>query len=156
GGFGWYLYFRSAKDRIDIAKVGGVLLVYEVDGARAPADADSQMDALARAVQRRLDRHERRSIAVRPIGNRRIEIAIPRGREDHAALAADGKTPLPRVGKLEFRMPATTHDDADTVERAEEYFKAAALPWQQLLDAVVERWPAVKKDPAALTSVPFD
>src|SRR5438105_2573916 len=113
GGYGWYLYFRTPRvERLDIAKVGGVLLVYEVDREHAPPDADGQMDALARVVQRRLDRHELRSITVRPIENRRIEIAIPRGRSGHAELVAECKNLLSLVGKLEFRMLANPQDDA--------------------------------------------
>src|SRR5437016_5025339 len=84
GGWGWYLYLRPARGQwLDIDKVGGVVLTYEVDAARAPQDADRQMEALAAAVQRRLDRVNTYSITVRPVEKRRIEIAIPRGKRGH-------------------------------------------------------------------------
>jgi preprotein translocase subunit SecD len=126
--------------RRDVNKVGGTILVYEVDTGRSP-DGTYSVEDLTRAVRQRLDSGKVSSLSVRPAGKRRLEILIPRGAGNHNKDVERVKALLARTGTLEFRILANKHDDAKALVAAEAVFKNAVKDWKALLTQVKARWP---------------
>jgi preprotein translocase subunit SecD len=106
-----------------VERVGGTVLVYEVDSERRPAEYQPQ--ALTDAVKRRLDPSGVSGIAVRPLEKGRIEIQIPRA-HDHEEHVARLKNLLAQTGLLEFRIVANDADDQDAIDEARQQFARAA------------------------------
>jgi preprotein translocase subunit SecD len=101
----WYFFFRERKPDID--RDGGHLLVYEVEND-APAFDPNE---LAAAVRRRIPGADAGGVRVRPVGERRVEIAIPRARCRHLEAVAKVKSLLAETGHLEFRIVANSDDE---------------------------------------------
>ena len=61
---------------------------------------------------------------VRPLGDTRIEISIPRSTSNHSQQVQGVKELLSQMGKLEFRILANGLDDQLGIEAASRYFKS--------------------------------
>jgi hypothetical protein len=121
--FGWRAYRQWTRP--DIARVGGTVLVYEVDTSRLPNDvlpADFDMGRLVTALQHRLDPAEVNGVVVRSVGEQRVEISLPRRSDHHAEDVAAAKEMIARIGSLHFVIVANTADDSDGIKAAEDYF----------------------------------
>jgi preprotein translocase subunit SecD len=114
-GGGWQLYRRLSKP--DFERLGGTVLVYEVD-SDAPSAEPLDVEALAVAVRRRLDPANVAGITVLPAGKNRVEVRIPRAGPDHAGQVRGAKELLAQSGTLEFRILANEVDDPDAIEAA--------------------------------------
>lgn len=125
GAGGVYLY-RALRPRPqpDIRKLGGTLLVFEVDEDDERA-ATFQPEELAATLKRRLDPNDVKGIAVRLLRPTRIEITIPRT-EGHDEQVRQVKALASQTGLLEFRILANPRDDKDAIETAEAYLAGAA------------------------------
>jgi preprotein translocase subunit SecD len=119
GGLAWYFFPRP---RPDVRVVGGTILVYEIDRRPAPADAE----AVARALQRRIDGDGWSSITVRAAGAGRVEVEIPYTADDHARQVRDVKELAAHCGAIELRVLANAADDAQAMRDAAAYFARAA------------------------------
>src|SRR5262249_7528472 len=74
----WQFYFRSPP-KPDFDKLGGTILVYEIDRGHDNKEPDADLTAsMAQALERRLD-----FAWVRPLDKGRVEIRIPRSGEKH-------------------------------------------------------------------------
>ena len=106
----WRLYFRKP----DFDKVGGTILVYEIDkgndGQAAGADLTAMM---AQALERRLD-----FACVKALDNGRVEIRIPRRGEIHAQDVQRVKSLATMAGQLEFRILANSSVDEKAMDDA--------------------------------------
>lgn len=142
--------FPKEDTRRDIKKVGGTILVYEVDAERSPGGTFSLED-LARALKQRLDPAALNSLRVRPEGKSRIEIVLPRGPGDHKKDVERVKNLLQRIGSLEFRIVANKHDDDRAIQAATTFFKKTAKSWHALLPLLKGKWPAIDKSVAAVS-----
>jgi preprotein translocase subunit SecD len=123
GAGGLYLY-RAKRPRPDIHKLGGTLLVFEVDedNDRLPS---YQPEDLVAALKRRLDLSGRKGITVRLLSPTRVEVGVPRS-EEHAEYLRQVKSLAAQTGRLEFRILANAHDDEDAIAAAEAYLRRAA------------------------------
>jgi preprotein translocase subunit SecD len=102
-----------------IERDGGTILVYELDEDNLPANY--QPKDMAEAMRRRLDPTDRQNISVRPEGDTRMEIRIPRG-ADHEQRVEQTKELLTLAGVLEFRILANEDDDHVAIEAARRFF----------------------------------
>src|SRR5262249_15224397 len=107
------------RDKPDIEKVGGTILVYEFDRAE-PLD-EQTMQASVEAVQARLPWHA----TARALGNKHIQILIPRYK-DQVGEEDEVKRRLMLTGTLEFRILANERDDYDVFEELKVFFDDAA------------------------------
>ena len=107
------------RDKPDIEKVGGTILVYEFNRAE-PLD-EQTMQASVEAVQGRLPWHA----TARAQGNKQIEILIPRYK-DPVGEVEEVKRRLMITGTLEFRILANERDDRDVFEELQDFFDNAA------------------------------
>jgi SecD/SecF fusion protein len=108
--------------RPDLKRNGGTRLVYEV-GDEIGAESYG-IDDLAAAVKRRLDPAGTENILVRPVGQNRLEVSVPR-RPNHEARVQQVKELLATTGVLEFCIVANAIDDSAGIEAAKKYFAAA-------------------------------
>jgi preprotein translocase subunit SecD len=120
---GIYLY-RSWRSPPNIDKLGGTVLVFEVDNDERPLVGYDPED-LAAALKRRLDFAGKRGIRVLAISPTRIEVGIPRA-EAHDEWLSQVKALAAQTGKLEFRILANEHNDRDVWEAAEALLRGTA------------------------------
>ncbi|MFO0841033.1 MAG: hypothetical protein U0797_01370 [Gemmataceae bacterium] len=106
---------RNRLFRPNFAKVGGTRLVVEVEGD-LPGGGVVEV---AEVLRRRFDRHGSAGIEVREIGDREIEIAVPRGTK-HGDRVEQVKRLLDRTGRLEFRLLARASEDGKAFRAADE------------------------------------
>ena len=109
--------FQHRPTPPNIHKVGGTILVYEVDTARFPdgvPPANFSMDHLAETLRRRIDPTGEAGVAVRPVGDLRIEISVPRHDKDHKDDLDRVRNLITHIGKLSFLIVADTQDDNQT------------------------------------------
>jgi preprotein translocase subunit SecD len=125
---------RRRPPWLDINKVGGTILVYEVDQAE-PLTAD-RSHALPQAIENRVDPDGDLSVTVRLLGKRRVEIVVPRQGNRHGEDVERIKDLIGRVGSLEFRILANRHDDEDAIQIAKKYFREAADSWKEFVKRV--------------------
>jgi len=125
---------RRRPPWLDINKVGGTILVYEVDQPE-PLTADKS-DALPQAIENRVDPDGDLSVTVRLLGKRRVEIVVPRQGNRHGEDVERIKDLIARVGNLEFRILANRHDDEDAIQIAKKYFKEASNSWKEFVKRV--------------------
>jgi preprotein translocase subunit SecD len=118
-------YVHRTITRPTMESSGGTILVYEVD--LIPLDTNYQPDEMAQALQRRLDPDSGSGITVRPLGDTRVEINIPR-KGDHATHVEQAKALIRQVGLLEFRILANMQDDREAIEAAGAYLEGADDP----------------------------
>jgi SecD/SecF fusion protein len=113
-GIGWYLL--RPQPRPDIHKVGGTVLVYQIDTSRRDTGAVAEL--LAEALQRRLDADGLAHVTVRPLGKDKVEVQIPMFGDDHRRDVAAVKALTAQAGVLEFKILANGHDDKMAVSDA--------------------------------------
>jgi SecD/SecF fusion protein len=111
---GWKLYRQATRPSMD--RLGGTVLIYEVDTDRLPDQYSAE--EMASAIQRRLDPSESTGIGVRARGDNRFEISVPRV-GDYAEHLRQVKELLGQVGLLEFRILANEEDDAEGIAVAQ-------------------------------------
>jgi SecD/SecF fusion protein len=123
GAGGVYLY-RALRPRPDMRKLGGTLLVFEVDEDDERA-ANFQSEELAPVLKRRLDPSDVKGITVRLLSPTRVEVGVPRteGHDEHVRWV---KSLATQTGCLEFRILANSIDDKDAIAAAEAYLRRAA------------------------------
>ena len=113
----WQFYYRPAQ-RPDFDKVGGTILVYEIDKGDDGQAADADLTAkMAGALERRLD-----FASVKALDNGRVEIRIPRRGDKHGEDVQRVKELLAKVGHLEFRILANSVDDKEAIKDARDMF----------------------------------
>ena len=120
---GYTLWPRKPKP--DLEHDGGTILVYEVDlertrqRAEPPPDglSDAEMSRLATQIRQRIDPTDLKNVAVRPAGDRRVEIVIPATR--NADDVEEAKQLLAQTGVLEFRILANGADDEAGITAAQ-------------------------------------
>jgi len=103
---------EKLKTGIDLS--GGTILVYEVRKA-VTAGGTVSLDELITALKRRVNPEGVEDIAIRKVGNNRIEIVLPK---KSAEEVEEVKRKLTNVGSLEFRILANRKHDGGVVDRA--------------------------------------
>ena len=103
---------EKLKTGIDLS--GGTILVYEVK-KDATASGNVNLDELITALKRRINPQGVEDIAIRKVGNDRIEIVLPKKSSDEVD---DIKKKLTNVGSLEFRILANHKHDGGVADRA--------------------------------------
>jgi preprotein translocase subunit SecD len=117
GGAAAYIYFSRGKP--DIRKVGGTILVYEVDETTVPADYQS--GPMVAAVQRRLDAAGFGYATVLAANDKRIEIQVPRRNVDPEVNLDTVKKLISQQGRLEFLIAANPRDDRAAIDDARQH-----------------------------------
>jgi SecD/SecF fusion protein len=120
GGGVWFFWLRPHKPpKPDFDQVGGTILIYEID-ASAPGDgaAADMATRLAQSLQSRLDPDDLGLAVVAPAGLMRVEIRLPRTREDHGEWVKEVKALVAQMGRIEFRILANSADDAEAIQEA--------------------------------------
>jgi SecD/SecF fusion protein len=100
------------KTGIDLS--GGTILVYEVNKAGTAA-GNVNLDELITALKRRINPEGVEDIAIRKVGNNRIEVVLPK---KSAEEVEEVKRKMTNVGSLEFRILANHRKDTNAIERA--------------------------------------
>jgi preprotein translocase subunit SecD len=117
---GWYLYRISSRPTLE--RSGGTILVYELETESVPADY--RPEDMAAALKLRIDPRGVLNISVRPVGDNRMEVTIPRW-GDHEEHVYTVKDLIARVGRLEFEILANKEDDAWALLQARKYMEQA-------------------------------
>jgi hypothetical protein len=111
-GFGvgvWFFFIRHARPDFD--QLGGTILVYTL---AEPGDAE----AMAKAVQVRVDPDDRGEAAAKVVAEVMVEIRIPRTSEKHAEEVTRIRELVLAAGHLEFLMLANSTDDKAAIDHA--------------------------------------
>jgi SecD/SecF fusion protein len=117
----WQFYFRSPP-KPDFDKVGGTILVYEIDRGHDDKEPDAALTAeMAQSLERRVD-----FAWVRPLDKGRVEIRIPRSGEKHEDDVLRVKELVAKTGLLEFRILANSVDDKEAIKDAREMINVRA------------------------------
>ncbi len=103
---------EKLKTGIDLS--GGTILVYEVK-KDVNASGAVNLDELITALKRRINPQGVEDMAIRKVGNDRIEIVLPKKSSDEVD---DIKRKLTNVGSLEFRILANHKHDGGATDRA--------------------------------------
>ena len=103
---------EKLKTGIDLS--GGTILVYEVK-KDSTASGNVNLDELITALKRRINPQGVEDMAIRKVGNDRIEIVLPKKTTDEVD---DIKRKLTNVGSLEFRILANHKHDGGVADRA--------------------------------------
>ncbi|HQF13760.1 MAG TPA: protein translocase subunit SecD [Thermogutta sp.] len=108
--------------KLGIDLSGGVIMVYEIEGAvrqpgeRAQADRDQiDMDQLIAALNRRVNPSGVKEVTIRRFGPQQIEIIVPEVNEEEVARL---ERVISSIGTLEFRILANQRDHRRLIERA--------------------------------------
>lgn len=109
--------------KLGIDLSGGVILVYEVEGAvRQPGMAQQSgeeqaidMDQLIAALNRRVNPSGVKEVTIRRFGPQQVEIIIPEVDEEEVARL---ERVISSIGTLEFRILANMRDHRRVIERA--------------------------------------
>jgi SecD/SecF fusion protein len=113
---------------IDLA--GGTNLIYQVETEKAEAeqkDVNLAMEKMVSTISKRINPSGAEEVAVRRVGQDRIEIIIPGA---DPGVVAEKKAAMTRIGSLEFGIVANDHDHRSLI--------ATALAQPKDVDAVVE------------------
>jgi len=114
-GLGGYWYYRYASRlKPDIAKVGGTVLVYELDETSLPPNY--QADEMTAALQRRFDSSDAFHVTVRAAGDKRFELVVPRRKGNHQEDLNLVKDLIAHQGRLEFLIVANKKDDEHGIQ----------------------------------------
>ena len=109
----WAIYPPEQKLKTGIDLSGGTILVYEV---KKDINAGKvNLDELITALKRRINPEGVEDIAIRKVGNDRIEIVLPKKSNDEVD---EIKKKLTNVGSLEFRILANHKHDGGVSDRA--------------------------------------
>jgi hypothetical protein len=103
----WQFYFRK-PEKPDFAKMGGTILVYEIDDGNADLT-----DSMAKALEKRLD-----FAWVKALDKGQFEIRIPRIGKKHPDDVVRIKELAAMVGHLEFRILANGSVDQNAMDDA--------------------------------------
>ncbi len=103
---------EKLKTGIDLS--GGTILVYEVK-KNSTASGKVVIDDLITALKRRINPQGVEDMAIRKVGNDRIEVVLPKKSADEVD---NIKKKLTNVGSLEFRILANHKHDAGATDRA--------------------------------------
>jgi preprotein translocase subunit SecD len=116
----WFLLPRGGGGREDIDRLGGTILVYELE--RPPA-RDEDVQRLVTVLQRQIDEAGLRHVTVRSGGNDRVELLVPRV-GDHPWNVGRVKELIPSGGaSVEFRILAHPKYDENAVLAVREKFE---------------------------------
>ena len=114
-------YLRSPA-RPDFDKVGGTILVYEIDRGHDNKEPDADLTAsMTKALESRLG-----FAWVRPLDKGRVEIRIPRSGEKHEDDVQRVKDLVAQTGLLEFRILANSVDDREAIKDVQEMINVRA------------------------------
>lgn len=111
----WYFLLRPG--RLDFDKLGGTILVYELDKDQDPDKGAPEIGLMVESLQRRLDPDGRGYATVAALGKDRIEIRIPRTDEKQGAIERT-KEIIAIQGHLEFLILANENDDSEAIAHA--------------------------------------
>ncbi len=103
---------EKLKTGIDLS--GGTILVYEVNSGNTAAGSVNLGDLIT-ALKRRLNPEGVEDMAIRQVGNNRIEIVLPKKSADEVE---EVKRKITNVGSLEFRILANHKHDSLAIGRA--------------------------------------
>ena len=103
---------EKLKTGIDLS--GGTILVYEVNSTGTAAGSVN-LGELITALKRRINPEGVEDIAIRQVGNNRIEIVLPKKSADEVE---EVKRKITNVGSLEFRILANHKHDSGVIDRA--------------------------------------
>jgi SecD/SecF fusion protein len=116
--------------KLGVDLVGGTILVYEVDEAKKPQSYDPA--EMAASLKRRIDPSDLYNVTIRPVGNSRVELILPKAGASEDATGTDPLDPqyvkslIAQVGSLEFRILANNDkDDREGIEDAQKVIAAA-------------------------------
>jgi SecD/SecF fusion protein len=112
-------WLNAIKLGIDLA--GGSNMVFEVDHVAAKAAGKDNIDStvmgqLANRVSRRINAGGTEEITVRPVGNDRIEVIVPRATQEEVDAI---KRRIVDLGSLEFDIVANRYDHQNIIALAE-------------------------------------
>jgi preprotein translocase subunit SecD len=122
-GLGAYRYALRGASAPEIERVGGTVLVYEVDVDFSPAGSYAMGDLLA-ALARRLDPDGREGVRVQALAEGRVEIGVPRA-GNHAERVAQVRELVRGPGVLEVRVVADGAEDAEGLAGASRHLAGA-------------------------------
>jgi tRNA A-37 threonylcarbamoyl transferase component Bud32 len=109
----------------DVNRVGGTVLVYEVEEVGGRPDLVT-MDKLATTLQHALQNGGHSHVRIRPLNDRRLEVGLPRTRPNHAESVQEIKKLMlldfSRAIGLKFVILANQDDDREGMEVAQRYF----------------------------------
>jgi SecD/SecF fusion protein len=94
---------------------GGMILIYDIDKNQLKPGQTPDMDKVIAAITKRINPGDMKGIKIVQYGNDGVEIIIPDVDEAAANRVADM---VSRVGTLEFRILANTHDNKELIEIA--------------------------------------
>ena len=140
---------EKLKTGIDLS--GGTILVYEVK-KDSTASGKVVLDDLITALKRRINPQGVEDIAIRKVGNDRIEVVLPKKSADEVD---DIKRKLTNVGSLEFRILANHKHDSGVADRALGPSGLTRLPkthrWAVLGETITGARPTIDADGKTLT-----
>ena len=140
---------EKLKTGIDLS--GGTILVYEVK-KDSTASGKVVLDDLITALKRRINPQGVEDIAIRKVGNDRIEVVLPKKSSDEVD---DIKRKLTNVGSLEFRILANHKHDGGVADRALSATGLTKLPkthrWGILGETIIGANPTIDSDGKTLT-----
>jgi len=115
------LFPLSQALHLGIDLSGGTILVYQV---KQPPPAGFHMDKMIAALDRRINPAGVTDLAIRSLGNNRVEITLP-----HASAqdVEHYERVLTSVGSLEFHVLANRRDDAALIAKGEDTFPGPVL-----------------------------
>ena len=119
---GWYVMYGQQPD---IGKLGGTILVYEVDQESSSPDSREQQRFTAIMLKRRIDPADIYSVTVRMPSPTRVEIIIVGTGEKHDEHVHHIKDILASPARLEFCILASEEDDHEAIEAAKRFFDSA-------------------------------
>jgi SecD/SecF fusion protein len=102
---------------IDLA--GGTNLIYQVETEKAEAeqkDVNLAMEKMVSTISKRINPSGAEEVAVRRVGQDRIEIIIPGA---DPGVVAEKKAAMTRIGSLEFGIVANDHDHRSLIAMAQ-------------------------------------
>src|SRR5262249_4968124 len=118
-GGGWYLFVTLTKPTLE--RHGGTVLIYEVD-KDGPREESSNAEQMAVDLKRRTDPTDAHNVTVRPVGDSRFEIVVPR-RNNHEVRVREMKELITQVGALEFRIVANDVDDKAAIRATRDFIE---------------------------------
>ncbi len=137
------------KTGIDLA--GGTILVYEVKPG-STASGNVNLDEMITMLKRRINPEGVEDIAIRKVGNSRIEVVLPKKTSEEVE---EVKRKMTNVGTLAFRILANYKHDSGVMERAlgpKGFPKAPPkYDWARLGETIVGTKPATDPQGTTLT-----
>ncbi|MBN2294478.1 MAG: protein translocase subunit SecD [Pirellulales bacterium] len=137
---GFFPLADAFRPGIDLS--GGTILVYQV---KRPTPDGFDINEMVSAIHRRINPAGLMDVTIRSVGTDRVEIIIPRAKQEDVARC---KRILTSVGNLEFLILANRRDHAALIEEAE-----ASYPRDLIIRGkVAARWLPVAKTAEPITA----